>query len=206
MTNQLFWDRAAPRYARKPIADPDAYRRKLALVSSLLAPTDRVLEVGCGTGSTALRLAPEVAHYTATDASGVMIEIAKDKLGRGSPGNLVFHRADADARVTPGPFDAICGFSLLHLVPDVAGVLAALHAQLKPGGLLLTKTVCVRDAALPIRLLIPLLHAVGIAPRVTALSLADLHREMAASGFVVERTVHFGSRRMSPFIVARKPA
>lgn len=119
MTAQPFWDRMAPKYARKPVDDPDAYHEKLALVASLLRPKDSVLEIGCGTGTTALRLAPHVAQYTATDGSRAMIGLAGAKLGPDAPENVTFHHADAAEQVAGAPFDAICAFSLLHLVEDV---------------------------------------------------------------------------------------
>ena len=205
MATQLFWDRIAPRYARKPVDDPGAYEEKLALAASLLKPGDRVLEIGCGTGTTALRLATNVTHYTATDASRAMIAIADAKLGPKAPANVMFHQADAADQVAGAPFDAICAFSLLHLVEDVPGVLAAVSAQLKPGGLFLSKTVCTKAAAWPIRVLIPTLTALRIAPRVTPLGEAEIVRFIDDAGFRVERRMHLGKRRVSPIIVARKP-
>ncbi len=206
MTTHAFWDRIAPKYARQPVSDPGAYAEKLTLVASLLRAEDRVLEIGCGTGTTALRLAPGVAHYTATDGSRAMIGIARGKQRPDAPANVAFQQADASAWVPGAPFDAICAFSLLHLVDDVPGVLTAVFNQLKPGGLFLSKTVCLREAPLPIRLLVPSLRAVGLAPRVTPLSRRDLLRQVAAAGFDVERATHFGAKTVSPFIVARKPA
>jgi len=206
MTAQPFWDRIAPKYARKPVDDPGAYEEKLALVASLLRAKDRVLEIGCGTGTTALHFAPGVSHYTATDSSRAMVDIANGKLGPKAPANVTFLQADATEKVVGGPFDAICAFSLLHLVEDVSQVLAAVRAQLKPGGLFLSKTVCVKEAALPIRLLIPSLTALRIAPRVTPLSRAELVRHVADAGFEVERTMHFGRKSIGPVIVARKAA
>lgn len=206
MTAQLFWDRMAPKYARKPVGNPDAYHEKLALVASLLRPKDRVLEIGCGTGTTALRLAPHVAQYTATDGSRAMIGIADAKLGPGAPANVTFHHADAAEQVAGAPFDAICAFSLLHLVEDVPGVLDAVRAQLKPGGMFLSKTVCTKAAAWPIRVLIPALTTLRIAPWVTPLSQWELVRFFEEAGYGVERIVHLGKKRMSPIIVARKAA
>jgi len=204
MTAQPYWDRIAPRYARKPVGDPSAYEEKLALVASLFRAQDRVLEIGCGTGTTALHLAPGVAHYAATDGSSAMVRIANKKLGATTLANVTFRQADAAEHMPGAPFDAICAFSLLHLVEDVPMVLEAVRAQLKPGGLFISKTVCVRDAALTVRLLIPMLTALRIAPPVTQLSRAELVRCIERAGFNVERTAHFTSKRTSPVLVARK--
>ena len=206
MTAQAFWDRMAPKYARKPADDPSAYEEKLALVNSLLRPKDRVLEIGCGTGTTALRLASGVAHYIATDGARAMVEIANAKLGPSAPANVMFLQADAAEQVAGAPFDAICAFSLLHLVEDLPMVLTAVHAQLKPGGLFLSKTVCVKEAVWLIRLLIPTPTSLRLAPRVMPLSRAELVRHIADAGLKVERTMYFGSKSMSPVIIARKAA
>ena len=71
-----FWDRLADRYAAMTLADPAAYAATLDRVAAHLRPGDHVREIGCGTGVTALRLAPLVARYEATDLSPRMIALA----------------------------------------------------------------------------------------------------------------------------------
>jgi ubiquinone/menaquinone biosynthesis C-methylase UbiE len=154
MATELFWDRIAPKYARKPVDDPDAYEEKLALVVSLLKPGDRVLEIGCGTGHhrTAPRAQRRPLHCHRRSASA-MIGIAEAKLGADAPANVTFRHADAAEQVAVAPLDAVCAFSLLHLVEDIPAVLAAVRAQLEAGwSVPVQNGVHPKAAAWPIRL------------------------------------------------------
>lgn len=138
-----FWDKLSAKYAAQKIGDLPAYEQTLDKIRAILKPEDRVLEIGCGTGSTALILARSVAHYTATDISNGMLRFARAKLTDDAPQNLTFIQAPADQVLDHDLFDAIIASSILHLVPDLPKTLGALHHQLKPGGLLITKTSCV---------------------------------------------------------------
>ncbi len=148
---QPFWDKTTPQYARKPVGDPATYKEKLARLATLLRPTDRVLEIGCGTAATALRLAPGVGHYTATDGSRGMIDIARSKLGPDAPTNVTIGLADTLEDIEGAPFDAVCAFSLLHLVPDLPRVLDYIRRQVKPGDLFISK------GSIPVRYAFPIL-------------------------------------------------
>ncbi|MEM8839101.1 MAG: class I SAM-dependent methyltransferase [Pseudomonadota bacterium] len=201
-----FWDRIAPKYAKQPIKDQAAYEEKLAYLGKLLNTTDRVLEIGCGTGSTALRIALNVAHITATDISPVMIEIAEAKLGAESPGNVAFQTADAADMIAGHPFDAVCAFSLLHLVDDASHTMRRVREQLKPGGLFISKTVALKNASVLWRVVLPILRLLGFAPKVMAFSTEELHRLLRNEGFEIVETRYFGKERMNPMIVARRTA
>ncbi|MEZ5716883.1 MAG: class I SAM-dependent methyltransferase, partial [Paracoccaceae bacterium] len=117
MTDAKFWDGVAEKYAKSPIGDMDAYEATLTRVRSYLRPTDAVLEIGCGTGTTALKLAPFAGRYLASDISTAMIGIGRDKAAAEGVRNLGF--ATAPAETPPeGSFDAVLSFNLLHLVDD----------------------------------------------------------------------------------------
>lgn len=206
MTAQAFWDRHAPKYAQKPIADVTAYEEKLRCVTALLRPTDRVLEIGCGTGGTARKIAPAVAHVTATDLSAEMIRIARSRSDGDTARTPEFLQAEAAQDISGHPFDVICAFSVLHLVDDIPTVLDTAFRQMKSGGHFVSKTVCLKDAPLWMRTMVRVLMAVRIAPNVIILSRAEVTRHLIRAGFEVDQTRYFGQNRLSPFIVARKPA
>ena len=93
-----FWDRAARKYAKGAIADQAGYERTLGRTLALLNAGDRVLELGCGTGTTALRLAGKVHDYLATDVSAEMIAIARERYGAEPMPSLSFRRCARSAR------------------------------------------------------------------------------------------------------------
>ena len=195
-----FWNRFADRYAARPIKDVAAYEALLADAAGRLRLPDRVLEIGCGTGGTAIRLATGVAQYVATDFSAEMIRIAQAKA---APPNLRFVLAEAGALPAGGPFNAILAFNVLHLVDDLPGLLHGLRGGLAPGGVLVSKTWCFGDLPLRFRLLFRALRLVGLFPPARFLTQADLHRALLSAGFCIEATQVFGTRAQNPYIVAR---
>ena len=203
-----FWDRLSARYARSQISDMPGYERTLERTGQRLTATDRVLELGCGTGTSALRLAPATGHIRATDVSPKMIAIAREKLAASPVSNLTFETAASDGVSAPdGSYDAVLAFNLLHLVGDRPRTLADVRRLLKPGGLFISKTACLSEMNPLIRYAVPVMRRVGFAPSVVAtFAAAELEREIAAAGFTIEETARHGSGKRDPkiFIVARR--
>lgn len=202
-SNQTFWNRVAARYAARPLKNVAAYEAMLADVAARLKPTDRVLEIGCGTGGTAIRLAPSVAHWAATDFSIEMIRIAREKP---TDRNVTFLVADAARAFDGGPYDAICAFNVLHLVDDPAATLAQIYACLPPDGQLISKTWCFADLKLRVRILFRVLGIFGLFPAAKMLSGTQLRQAILDAGFEITDDRKFGDYAQNPFIVARKPA
>jgi len=205
-----FWDKAADKYSKSPIADKDGYERTLDKTRGLLEPDSHVLELGCGTGGTAIELAPGVQRYLATDISTTMIEIARGKnTDNDAVPGLEFRAATAEALAAePARFSAILAFNYLHLVRDLPGTLGSVHSLLAPGGLFISKTPCIWDMGLGLILLpvLPLLRAVGFAPFVVVFSADDLKKRVKEAGFEIITTEYHGTRNNDkrPFIVAEK--
>jgi SAM-dependent methyltransferase len=205
-----FWDRIALKYAADPIADLAGYEFTLRQVEDLLTADQDVLEIGCGTGTTALRLAPFTRRLLATDVSARMIAIAREKLAAQSVPQLSFAVADAEAPVArPGEFDAVLAFNLLHLVTDLDRTLQLAVQALRPGGLLISKTACLTELNPLIRYLaVPVMQAVGKAPHVLCFDADTLQAAIARQGMDIVSVERHGTRGKDfrVFIVARKPA
>lgn len=203
-----FWDRISRKYARDAIADQGGYERTLDRTRALLKPDDQVLELGCGTGTTALRLAGDVGSYLATDLSAGMIEIAREKQSVSAVPNLDFQIATAEASILEaGRFNAVLGFNYLHMVRDVPGTLRRIHTLLAPGGLLISKTPCLGDMNPLLSLvLLPAMRAIGKAPYVSVFRQAELCRLVSSAGFDLIATENHASRGNDrrPCMVARK--
>ncbi|MCZ8036276.1 MAG: class I SAM-dependent methyltransferase [Novosphingobium sp.] len=202
-----FWNRAAPSYAKSRIKDLPGYERTLARTRELLDRSATVLELGCGTGSTALRLAPSIGHITGTDISREMISLADARKAAAGCTNTTF--TVTDERCAPWPdqrFDAVLAFNLLHLVRDRPALLQSVGRVLKPGGLFITKTPCLSEMNAIIRFAIPLMRLIGKAPYLSFFTAADLASEVAERGFsIIEKARHgSGQKDFRVFIAARK--
>jgi len=205
-TRVWFWDRIAQRYARTPIADQASYEQKLEFTREYFSPLSRVLEFGCGTGSTAILHAPYVEHYHAIDCSGQMLDIARRKVADGALDNLSFKQSTLEALDSPaGAWDVVLGMSVLHLIPHRSRALRKIHKLLKPGGLFISSTVCLGDGPMRFRMLAPIFRVLPFMPRFSALKRATLMAEIEASGFKVEKTWCPGPNK-AVFIVARRQA
>ncbi len=131
----------ADRYSKQPIADEAAYQKKLQVTREYFRPDMEVLELGCGTGSTAIKHAPYVKHILAIDISSKMIEIAQGKADVEKVENVTFEQSTIEElSVSDQTLDAVLGLSILHLLDNKEEIIAKVHKMLKPGGIFVTST------------------------------------------------------------------
>ena len=201
-----FWDRMADKYAAQPVADQAAYEHKLAETRKHLSPEMNVLEFGCGTGSTALAHAPHVRSIKAIDISERMIEICQEKAEKQGIATIGFEVNTLATLNDPDEsYDAVLGMSILHLLPNRVAAIAEVQRLLTPGGRFFSSTACIKDMNPFIRLALPVMRLVGVAPYIGTFSQAELINEMTAAGFEIELQWRPGPGK-AVFIIARKPA
>jgi ubiquinone/menaquinone biosynthesis C-methylase UbiE len=209
MIETEFWDGIAEKYAKSPIKDTAAYEYTFERTQSYLGAEDAVLELGCGTGSTALRLAGSAGRIVASDISDGMLEVGRRNAAAQGVENVEFLQGDVFAPALDGQlFDVVMVFNTLHLVRDLDAVLARCHGLLKPGGLLISKTPCLGDVGLlkraMFRAVIPVLQLFRRAPFVSLLTSARLETGLSGVGFDIVERVTLPSDPSRPYIVARR--
>jgi ubiquinone/menaquinone biosynthesis C-methylase UbiE len=100
-----------------------------------LSGTERMIDVGAGTGLLGLALVDDVGSVTLADPSAGMIEVANEKLAGGDLPTVHAVRHDLIADPTPEkPFDLAVSMLVLHHIEDTAAALAGIHALLAPSG------------------------------------------------------------------------
>jgi len=207
MSANGIWDRMANRYEKSPVSDEAAYQKKLQVTQTYFKPDMRVLEFGCGTGSTAIVHAPYVEHITAIDFSDKMLAIARSKAKVANVENIDFinseiEQFEAPEHVSGQGYDVIMGHSILHLLKNKRVVIEKVYNMLKPGGVFVSSTPCMGASFL--KFILPIGHALGLLPLVRFFSVDELVQDINGAGFEI---VHqWQPEGDSPvFIVAQKP-
>ena len=97
--------------------------------------TDRLVDVGAGTGLLGLALVDDVREVVLLDPSAGMIEVATEKLTTSGLRSVSALRHDLLVDPPPAdPFDVAVSLLVLHHLEDTAAALAAIRQLLVPGG------------------------------------------------------------------------
>jgi len=134
----LHWARWYDLFGRVISFRRDKAVRKKLIELAAPAPGEKVLDVGCGTGTLAIAIKPEVGtgEVHGIDASPEMIQVAKEKSAK--DGSDIDFRV-ALIEVIPFPdasFDLVTSSLMLHHLPDDLKMKGFLEIRrvLKPGG------------------------------------------------------------------------
>jgi len=113
-------------------------------LDALVPSTARsVLDVGCGDGFLAARLARRVSHVVALDLDQPVLDRAQARFPD-VPVTWLHGDVLADV-VTPGSFDAVVSNATLHHLPDTRTGLRRLSTLVRPGGVLAIVTFARTD-------------------------------------------------------------
>jgi SAM-dependent methyltransferase len=193
-----FWNRLGQRWAIyqerldrvwRPLGDT-------AIEVAAVQPGERVIDVGCGCGATALELAAGVGRTGSVlgiDVSAPMLERANERAQAAGVTNLEFIRADASTYTFSSDANLIFSRTGVMFFRDTVAAFANLRRSLRPGGRLVF--VCFRERDLNTWWTVPIAAAATVVavepptpPRQPGpFSLAEggyLRATLAQSGFI----------------------
>ena len=100
----------------------------------VIAPNDRILEVGVGTGINA-SLYPSHCHVTGIDLSTSMLDKARERVARQGLRNIRLLEMDAaNLTFADNSFDIVYAPYLVSVVPDPVRVVKEMRRVCRPGG------------------------------------------------------------------------
>ena len=208
--SEEFWNKASENYDKTEERFEYIHSKSRENSKKHLNIDDIVLDYGCGTGTAACEFANQVKEIHAIDISSKMIELAKEKAVVNKVENANFSQADIfDNRYTNESFDVILAFNMLHTIPNPQNVMKRIHGLLKPEGLFISVTPCLRDKSsflfnAQIQL-VRILTKTGIIPiPIRRLKSSELDDLIANGGFQTIETEKIFKGASSYFVVAKK--
>jgi cyclopropane fatty-acyl-phospholipid synthase-like methyltransferase len=133
---QLYYKYRRKSYDFQWSMDP-GYRKGLnKLIELAVEENDRVLDVGCGTGSATILAAAMAKEVVGIDLSPDMIELAEEKVQKEGLENTSLMATSVEDYAPDSPFDkVISSFMIPHVKPGLRpSIYACMYNFLKPGG------------------------------------------------------------------------
>ncbi len=136
----MFWDRVAVFYDIFAYGiNRKANKGLCSVVSSLIAPSDDVLECACGTGLLTEAIAAKCHHLIASDYSLKMLDKARHKCRNIK--NIEFRNGNILSLQYPDEsFDAVIAANVIHLLDNPEKAISEMHRVCRSGGLIIIPT------------------------------------------------------------------
>ena len=205
-----FWDNASKNYDKTEERFNYIHKKYRENTKRFLKDSDTVLDYGCGTGTASCQFSSLVKDIHAIDISSKMIAISQAKAAHGKIENVNFEQADIfDGKYSKESYDVILAFNMLHTVPNPQNVVLQINELLKPEGLFISVTPCLRQKMsffvnLQIQL-VRVLCKLGLIPipirRVTS---SEVESILKAGGFQTVESEEIYKDASSYFVVAKK--
>ncbi len=124
---------------------------------------------------------------------------------RAGIGNVTFREGTlTDDSLAESSFDVVLAFNILHGLPDAAAYWARIHRLLKPDGLFLSVTDCLKEAGFATVALVKALCALRLMTHVNIMSQQDVRTLVEAAEFSIVETQNLFDVPLNLFIAARR--
>jgi ubiquinone/menaquinone biosynthesis C-methylase UbiE len=175
--------------------------RRVKMLTAHLKSTDKVLEIGCGTGYFTKEIVKTDALVTAIDISPELLNIAKQEI---TETNVSFLLDNAyDLSFEDNSFDSIVGSSVLHHL-EIEKAISEMFRVLKPGGSMFFTEPNMMNPQIALQKNIPALkRKLGDSPDETAFFRWSLKKLLTKTGFteIVIKPFDFLHPALSPSLI-----
>jgi len=193
--SEKFWDRIAKYFDWLEKKDEPINLKIIEKTKYLINSSDTVLDFGCGSGTAAIAIASSVKKIVGIDISSKMIELAKGKAEEKKIRNIDFEQATIfDEKFKTESFDVILCFYLLHLLEDTPRVMKRINDLLKPGGLIISATPCIRGTFFGFLLI----------PQITTFNVHELEKLMTDEDLDIVEVECLHKSGQQYFVAAKK--
>ena len=202
-SSQIFWNLIARKYLKTSISDIDAYQFKIDLTKKYLSHSDDVLEIGSGTGSTALIHAPFVNSYQGIDYSQKMVQISGERLRESILTNLNFNVGTLFNFQFDKKYNVILALNFLHLTKNLKRNINKCYELIEDKGYFITSTACLAESESD-NIILKFLSRSGVLPYLNFFSAKTLESKIKDAGFKIVEKHRPGKDQKVLFIIAQK--
>ncbi|NOR87162.1 MAG: methyltransferase domain-containing protein [Bacteroidales bacterium] len=143
---QIFWNKQAKKYDYSERQFESVFKEVVSKTKEYLNINDNVLDFGCATGTKTLELAEATKQIHGIDISDEMIKEATKKKNELKISNASFTQGTIFKNdFENASFDKIVSYGVIHLLDDKEKVIQKIHELLKPEGLFISTTACLKN-------------------------------------------------------------
>jgi len=158
------------------------WQRRVKMLTAHLKPSDKVLELGCGTGYFTKEIVKTGAWVTAIDISPELLHIAQEEIKEENASFILENAYEMSFEANS--FDSIVGSSVLHHL-EIDKAISEMFRVLKPGGTMYFTEPNMMNPQIALQKNIPVLkRKLGDSPDETAFFRWSLLKLLKNTGFV----------------------